>query len=106
MKLPPRHFNPGPYPPHLTNTFTCGVIIAPRMCDEIIFTLGDLFIASLVYCELKFAINMKVIISICIVNFFLSCLVVFSFKLKDFPRKIWYSCAIVFLLYILKFLLP
>ena len=31
MKLPPEDLNPSHYPPHFTNTYTCGVTIAPRM---------------------------------------------------------------------------
>ena len=33
--------NPGPYPPHLTCTYTCGVIIAPKICG------GECFYFSL-----------------------------------------------------------
>ena len=32
VKLPPGDLNSGPCPPHLTNTYTCGVTIAPKMC--------------------------------------------------------------------------
>ena len=33
VKLTSRDLNSTPYPPHLTNTYTCGVTIAPRVCD-------------------------------------------------------------------------
>ena len=33
VKLPPRDLNLGIYPPHLTSTYTCGVTIAPKVCD-------------------------------------------------------------------------
>ena len=32
VKLPPGDLNPDPCPSHLTNTYTCGVTIAPRVC--------------------------------------------------------------------------
>ena len=32
VKFPPRDLNPGPYPPHLTNTYTYGVTTAPKVC--------------------------------------------------------------------------
>ena len=32
VKLSPKNLNPDPYLPHLTNTYTCGVTIAPRVC--------------------------------------------------------------------------
>ena len=32
VKLPPRDLNPSLYPSHPTNTYTCGVNIAPRVC--------------------------------------------------------------------------
>ena len=35
VKLPPRDLNLGPCPPHSTNTYTYGVIIAPRACGDI-----------------------------------------------------------------------
>ena len=31
MSLPPKNLNPGPCPPHPISTYTCGVIIAPRV---------------------------------------------------------------------------
>ena len=31
VKLPPRNLNLGPYPLHLTSTYTCEVIIAPMV---------------------------------------------------------------------------
>ena len=34
MKLPPKDLNLGPYPPHPTNTYTYGVIIASRVCGD------------------------------------------------------------------------
>ena len=34
VKFPRKDLNPDPCPPHLTNTYTCGVIIAPRMCSS------------------------------------------------------------------------
>ena len=34
VKLLPRDLNPGPYPPHSTSTYTCKVIIAPKMCGN------------------------------------------------------------------------
>ena len=33
VKLPPGDLNIGPSPPHPTSTYTCGVTIAPRVCD-------------------------------------------------------------------------
>ena len=33
VKLPPRDLNPDPYPSHSTSTYTCEVIIAPRVCN-------------------------------------------------------------------------
>ena len=35
VKLPLRDLNPGPYPPHLTSTYTCRVIIAPRVRSSV-----------------------------------------------------------------------
>ena len=32
VKLSSEDLNSGPYPPHPTSTYTCGVIIAPRVC--------------------------------------------------------------------------
>ena len=32
VKFPPRNLNPGRYPLHSTNTYTCGVTITPRVC--------------------------------------------------------------------------
>ena len=32
VKLPHGDLNLSPYPTHPTNTYTCGVTIAPRMC--------------------------------------------------------------------------
>ena len=32
VKLSPVDLNSGPYPPHPTNTYTCGVIIAQKVC--------------------------------------------------------------------------
>ena len=32
VKLHFGDLNPGPYPPHSTSTYTCGVIIAPKVC--------------------------------------------------------------------------
>ena len=33
VKLIPEDLYSGPYPLHLTNTYTCGVIIVPKVCD-------------------------------------------------------------------------
>ena len=33
VKLPPRDLNLGPYPPHPTSMYTCGVTTTPRVCD-------------------------------------------------------------------------
>ena len=35
VKFSPRDLNPGPYPPHPTNTYTCGVTIVPRVCNGV-----------------------------------------------------------------------
>ena len=35
VKLPLGNLNSDPYPPHPTNTYTYGVTIAPRVCDDI-----------------------------------------------------------------------
>ena len=35
VKLPPENLNPGPYPLHLTNTYTCRVITALRVCGGV-----------------------------------------------------------------------
>ena len=32
VKLSPGDLNLGPCPPHSTSTYTCGVIIAPKVC--------------------------------------------------------------------------
>ena len=32
VKLPPGNLNSGPCPPHPTSTYTCRVIIAPKVC--------------------------------------------------------------------------
>ena len=37
VKLPPRDFNPGSYPPHPTSTYTYRVTISSRICDDILF---------------------------------------------------------------------
>ena len=34
MKFPIGNINPGPYLPHPTNTYTCRVTTAPRVCGE------------------------------------------------------------------------
>ena len=47
VKLPPGDMNLGPYPPHLTNTYTCGVTIAPRLCGGF---LENLLIPSVMFC--------------------------------------------------------
>ena len=36
VKLSPKDLNPGPYPPHSTYVYTCGVTITPRVCDEVL----------------------------------------------------------------------
>ena len=33
VKLLPRDLNPGPFPPHLTSTYTYGIIIVPKVCS-------------------------------------------------------------------------
>ena len=33
MKFPLENLNLGPYPPHPTSTYICGVTIAPMMCS-------------------------------------------------------------------------
>ena len=53
-KLPPGDLNPSPYFQHLTNTYTCKAIIAPRVCGDVhaiiqmfvdvILTTCDLFL--------------------------------------------------------------
>ena len=35
VKLSLKDLNFGSYPPHLTNTYTCGVIIVPNVCNSI-----------------------------------------------------------------------
>ena len=43
VKLLPEELNPGPYLPHPTNTYTCGVTIAPRVrSDTINFSIKKL----------------------------------------------------------------
>ena len=39
VKLPSGDLNPDPCPPHPTSTYTCRVIIAPKMCSGDIFVL-------------------------------------------------------------------
>ena len=34
VKLPLKDLNSGPYPPHSISTYTCGVIIALRLCGD------------------------------------------------------------------------
>ena len=34
VKLPLKDLNFDPYPPHLTSTYTCEVIIIPRVCSS------------------------------------------------------------------------
>ena len=34
MKLPPKDLNLDPYPPHPTSTYTYGVIITPKVCND------------------------------------------------------------------------
>ena len=34
VKLPLEDLNPSSYSPHLTSTYTCEVIIAPRVCSD------------------------------------------------------------------------
>ena len=45
VKLPPRYLNPDLCPPpHPISTYTCRVIIAPRVCDDIYGTmLNEMF---------------------------------------------------------------
>ena len=35
VKFPLRDLNSNSYFPHPTNTYTCGMIIAPSVCDDI-----------------------------------------------------------------------
>lgn len=45
MKLPLKDLNHSPYPPHLINTYTYGVNIAPKMCGgKTYFVLVALFL--------------------------------------------------------------
>ena len=37
VKLPLGDLNPNPCPPYPTNTYTCRVTIASRMCDGVIY---------------------------------------------------------------------
>ena len=39
-KLSSRDLNLGHYPPHLTRTYTCGVITAPRVCGRFDVTMN------------------------------------------------------------------
>ena len=56
VKLPPKDLNLGPYPPHPTNIYTCGVTIAPRVrgdCDfqtlrNFVFTPSTIY---LIFCH-------------------------------------------------------
>ena len=34
VKLPPRNLNPNPYPQYPTNTYSYGVTIALKVCDD------------------------------------------------------------------------
>ena len=36
MKFFPKHWKFGPYPPHPTKNYTCGVTNAPKMCSGIV----------------------------------------------------------------------
>ena len=39
MKLSPIDLNSGPFPPHLTSTYICGVTIALKMCGVYLIRL-------------------------------------------------------------------
>ena len=34
VKLSPENLNPDPFPPHLTNTYTCRVSNTPKVCGS------------------------------------------------------------------------
>ena len=74
------------------------------LCGEIVFT-RNLFIVYLIYCGLKFSINLIVVISI-LVDIFWSCPVVFPSTLEGFPCKIWCSCVVVFMWCLMNFFFP
>ena len=43
VKLPLGNLNSGPYLPHYTNTYTCKVTIAPKVCNDINLILDYIF---------------------------------------------------------------
>ena len=46
MKFPPRELNPNSYPPHPTNTYTCGLTIVSKVYSdmrELLMSLYDYF---------------------------------------------------------------
>ena len=67
------------------------------------FTPWDLFVVYPIYYEVKFSINLRIVISIFIVEIFWSCLVVFPTTLEGFSCKIWYSYVVVFQLMLAEF---
>ena len=51
VKLLPRDLNPGPYPSYPTSTYTCGVTIAPRVCN------GRDLLNCLLFCYFEKVLN-------------------------------------------------
>ena len=49
MNLPPRDLNSGPYLPHPTSTYICGVIIISRMYGGMVLTYWELSISSVFF---------------------------------------------------------
>ena len=69
-------------------------------CGEIVFIPLDLFVVYLIYCEFKFGINLRVVISIFKVDIFRSCLVVFPSTLKGFPFGVLCGCVSIYVAWI------
>ena len=67
------------------------------------FTPWDLFVVYQIYHRVKFSINLRIVITIFIVEIFWSCLMVFPTTLEGFSRKISYSCVVVFQLMLAEF---
>ena len=67
---------------------------------EIVFISLDLFVVYLIYCEFKFDINLRVVISIFRVDIFWSCLVVFPSTPKGFPYGVFCGCVSIYVAWI------
>ena len=79
------------------------MLTSNSICDEIVFT-QNLFVIYPIYCGLKFSINLRIVISIFILNNFWTYPVVVPSSPEGFTRKIWCSYGYVSIDILPKFL--